>query len=83
VASLRIDLASGPVSASSETVTATFEGTPLAACPATPCAELAPDRIRGHVKGPGMLVVSCGGPLAEVRVSGAKPEASIVIDVRC
>ncbi len=79
---IRIDLTSGAVTASAETPTATFEGAPLGACPATPCAEILPDRIRARVTGPGTLAVTRGGPLAEVKVMGAKPGASMVIEVR-
>lgn len=79
---IRIDLTSGPVSASTDAPSATFEGAALAACPGNACVEVLADRVRAHVTGPGTLVVNRGGPLAEVKVSGAKADAALVIDLR-
>lgn len=81
---IRIDLTSGAVPPSGD-VAASFEGGALAACtaaPVAPCAEILPDRVRARVTGPGSLIVTRGAPLAEVRVTGAKADAAMVIDVR-
>jgi alpha-glucosidase len=80
---VRFEMTSTPVVASGDAATATFEGAPLAACPATPCAEITGEHVRAQVTGPGKLVVTRGGAsIAEVRVTNANPAASLTIDVR-